>query len=77
MMILTRSSQDDLASDQEDPNSDQELNKYPPLLEYGFEVVARTVRLITTNIAAAGTHFGLPTLSDSVTNTLKSLTVTK
>lgn len=63
--------------DDRDPNIDPELNKYPPLHQYGFDVVASTTKLITTNIAAAATHLGLPALSNSVTNTLESITVTK
>ncbi|KIM80586.1 hypothetical protein PILCRDRAFT_822324 [Piloderma croceum F 1598] len=63
--------------DDGDPNIDPELNKYPPLRQYGFDVVASTTKLITTSIAAAATHLALPVLSDSVTNTLESITVTK
>jgi hypothetical protein len=62
---------------QDDPNIDPELNKYPPLVAYGLDIVASATTLITTNIAAAATYLGLPPLSESVTNTLKSLTVTK
>ena len=32
---------------QEDPNIDPELNKYPPLLAYGLDVVASATKLIT------------------------------
>jgi hypothetical protein len=62
---------------QEDPSIDPELNKYPPLLAYGWDVVASAIKLVTTNVTAAATHLGLPVLSNSVTDTLKSLTVTK
>jgi hypothetical protein len=58
-------------------NNDAELNRYPPLLQYGLDIVARTTTLITTNVTAAAAHLGLPALSDSVTKSLKSLTVTK
>jgi hypothetical protein len=65
------------AESRNDPNGDLELNKYPPLHQYGFDVVASAATLITTNIAAAAAHFGLSSLSNSVTQSLKSLTVTK
>jgi hypothetical protein len=58
----------------DDPNIDPELNKYPPLVAYGLDIVASATKLIMTNIAAAATHLGLPPLSE---NTVKSLTVTK
>jgi hypothetical protein len=38
---------------QYDPDIDPELNKYPPLLAYGFGVVSQATTLITTNIATA------------------------
>jgi hypothetical protein len=70
LLIQTRLFQDDL-------NIDPELNKYPPLVAYGLDVVMNTTRLVMTNIAAAATHLGLPTLSDSVTSAFESLIVTK
>ena len=63
--------------EQDDPNFDPELNKYLPLVAYGLKIVARTTTLITTNVAAAIQHFGVPALSDSIANTLQSLTMTK
>jgi hypothetical protein len=60
-----------------DPNIDSELNEYLPLHVYGFDVVASTVKLVTTSVAVSVTHLGLPTLSDPITNNLKKITVTK
>ena len=41
---------------QDDPNIDLELNKYPPLLAYGWDVVVSATKLVTTDIMATTTY---------------------
>jgi hypothetical protein len=40
----------------ENPDIDPELNKYPPLVEFGLKVVMSTTNLVTTNITAAAAY---------------------
>ncbi|KIM71443.1 hypothetical protein PILCRDRAFT_830326 [Piloderma croceum F 1598] len=59
----------------ENPDIDPELNKYPPLIKYGLDVIARTTTLITTNIAAAAVLIAV--IPETVKSNIQSMTIKK
>ena len=54
---------------------DPELNKYPPLVKYGLDVISRTTTLITTNITAAATLIG--EIPETIKYNIQSMTIKK
>jgi hypothetical protein len=57
----------------ENPDIDLELNKYPPLVEFGLKVVMSTTSLVTTNITAAAAY--IAEIPQILKSNIKSITV--
>jgi hypothetical protein len=59
----------------ENPDIDSELNKYPPLIEYGLDVIMKATTLVTTSImAVADLIAGIP---ETVKSNIQSMMIKK
>jgi hypothetical protein len=57
----------------DDPHIDPELNKYPPLVEYGLDIVSKTITLVIDGAERAASF--IADVPENIKSSIKSVTV--